>query len=354
MNQRTRLGSLAGAALTIALLVGLATGPVAAPSDDEPSAYVTFCINVHDFFHIDDSADLVIRLIELFERYRVRGDFYLTAPIVRCYASSRPDAIERLRESTMTISYHVRPPHPTYRGFDTRLEGLDPDALAATLFDYETTRLDPATGDLVTGEAGGMAYLTEVFGRAPAACSVPFERWRPAILPIWHDLGAQMTVTYHESGTDSEQPFVWRDGLLIRPSDFSITRWSVDRGPDDAFWWTMLDSPFADAYEPVDRLRSEVAAWPHQRAPFVTVLIHENNFYRRGATPWAHVYYEEAKKMTPREPPFDLDAPDASEPRTEANAEAIWAAYEALVAYASTNLHVVTSEDIVRMARNNI
>jgi hypothetical protein len=332
--------------------MALAVGPTGAPSDEEPVAYVTFCVNVHDFFHVDDSADIVIRLVDLFEAHGVRGDFYFTAPIVRFYEASRPDAIERLRESDMTISYHVRPPHPTYRGFDSRLEGLDPEALASTLLEFETTRLDLSTGELIPGESGGMAYLTEVFGRAPVVCSVPFERWRSAILPTWHDLGAQMTVTYHESGTDLEHPFVWRDGLLIRPSDFSITRWSVEPGPDDAFWWTMLDSPFADAYEPATRLQQELSAWNHDRPPFITVLIHENNFFRHGATPWAHVYYEETKKVTPRDPPFDLDVPDASEPRTEANAEAIWEAYEALVAYAAKHLHVVTSEDIVRMARD--
>ncbi len=339
-------------ALALAAFAGLVVGPSAAPSrnGDEPTAYITFCINVHDFFHVDESADILLRLVDLFERHGVRGDFYLTSPMVHCYGETRPDVIARLRDSDMTISYHVRPPHPTYRGFDGRLEELHPDELAATLLAYETTRLDLATGNLIAGEPGGMRYLTEVFGRPPTVGSVPFERWRPALLPIWHDLGARMTVTYHETGTDPEDPFVWRDGLLIRPSDFSITRWSADPGPEDQFWWNMLDTPLADRYVPADHLRQELATWDHDRPPFVTVLIHENNFTRRHATPWAHVYYEETRKATPREPPFDLEAPDASDPRTADNAAAIWSAYEDLVAFAAEHLRVVTSEDIVRMA----
>lgn len=320
------------------------------PIGADPGAYVTFCINVHDFVHVDDSADTVLRLVELFETHGVRGDFYLTAPMVHAYVENRPDVVERLRDSDMTISYHVRPPHPAYRGFDRRLTDLGPEALTATLRDYETHRLDLETGDVNLDEPGGYAYLTEVFGRPPTVVSVPFERWRPALLPIWAELGARAAMIYHETGTDPDDPFVWRDDLLVRPSDFSITRWQGPDGASDAFWWTMLDMPVADAFVPVDRLKGELASWTHGRAPFVTVLIHENNFTHRGATPWARVYYEDQAKAAPKLPPYDLDAPDASAPRTPENVDAIWNAYVDLVAYAAEHLTVVTSEDIVRLA----
>jgi len=348
------------AALSIARWIGVlglgvalaACGTVRPSSGEEfdPVATLTFCINVHDFFHVGESADTLLRLIDLFERYGVRGDFYLTAPMVHGYAEERPEVIERLRESGMTISTHVRPPHPAYRGFDALLEGISPAALERVLRDYETYRLDLATGGLVLDDVGGIACFEAFFEAPPVVASVPFERWRPALLPIWSDLGVRMTVTYHETGTDVEEPFVWRDGLLIRPSDFSITRWSVRPEQEPQFWWNMLDTPLADRYVPVERLREELDDWSETRAPFVTVLIHENNFTRRAATPWANVYYSDEKKATPLEPPFDLDAPDASEPRTAENIEAIWEAYEALIAYASENLRVLTSAEIVRLA----
>jgi len=58
------------------------------------------------------------------------------------------------------------------------------------------------------------------------------------------------------------------------------------------------------------------------------------------------------KKGNPLPPPWDLNAPDPSKPRTEADKAAIWAAYEELVAYAAAHLTVITSEDIVALAKN--
>jgi len=234
------------------------SAPLAEGEDAHTPAYITFCVHVHDFIHVDESADTILSLIDLFESHTVCGDFYFTSPIIRAYEEERPDVVDRLRERDMTISHHIRPPHPAYRGFDGRLEELDPAALGNLLRDYETYGLDLATGGLILDELGGMAHLAEVLGQAPCACSIPFEQWRSALLPIWHEMGGRMTVSYHESGTDPEQPFVWRDGLIIRPSDFSITRWVVREGQEAQFWWNMLDTPLAIEYVPVERLQTEL------------------------------------------------------------------------------------------------
>jgi len=317
-----------------------------------PAAYITFAINTHDILHPNESADTLLRLISIFEKYNVRGDFYLTAPMVHLYSQQRPDVIDRLRESGMTISYHIRPPHPVYSGFDDRLGDLDDAPLAETLREYETYRLDMASGDLIYEEPGGYSFVADTFGQPPVVVSLPNERYRSQGLPIFAELGAQMTVTYHESGTDPEQPFEWRDGLLIRPSDFSITRWpSPDKPESSAFWWNMLDTPIADLYNPTTHLQTQLAEWEGERPPFITVLIHENNYYRRGGTPFTFIYWADKDKTQPLSPPFDLDAPDASRPRTGANQDAIWEAYEEIIAYAATHLSVVTSEDIVNLEK---
>jgi len=316
-------------------------------------AYVTFAINVHDIVHVNESGDTLLRLIDLFEEYGVRGDFYLTAPMTHLYAEQRPDVIKRLRKSDMTISYHVRPPDPLYSGFDQRLQGLDEATLADTILDYQTCRLDMATGDLLRDEPGGYKYVADVFDRNPVVVSVPNARWRDAALPVFAKLGAQATVIYHETGTDPDQPFEWRDGLLIRPSDFSVTRWSNPSNPDptnEPFWWNILNTPLADEYNPSAYLQTQLDAWDEERPPFVTVLIHENNYYRRAQTPFANIYWADGDKSRPLSPPYDLDAPDASLPRPPQSQEAIWAAYEELVAYAATHLSVVTSEDLVALA----
>lgn len=318
----------------------------------EPKAYMTFVINVHDFRHVDDSANTILRLIGLFEKYKVKGDFYLTGPMVQLYAEKRLDVIRRLRESDMTISYHVRPPHPLYVGFDQRLKGLDDQALAATLRDYETYRLDLATGDLIREQPGGYSYVAQTLGRAPVTITAPTGDWRikTAAHKVFAGLGAQMTVIYHERGTDLNQPFEYRDGLLVRPSDFSIMAWAVG-GKPEAPWWNMLDTPMAKDYDPTTYLEKELAAWQGSRSPFITSLIHENNFYRKGGESWTLIYYAHNNKTQPLSPPFNLNAPDPSQPRTAANQEAIWAAYEQLVATAAAKLKVVTSEDIVALAK---
>ncbi len=338
------------------------TATIAAPSNTKtetlitragasPTGYMTFAINVHDWRHIDESADTLLRLIGIFEKYGVRGDFYLTAPMVELYAQQRPDVLTRLKESGMTISYHVRPPHPLYTGFDQRLHGLDDQALTATLRDYETYRLDLATGDLDRSQPGGYTYVAQTFGRAPVVVGAPNndQRIKTAALSLYKELGGQMAVIVLLPIADPNQPFEYRDGLLVRPSDFSITRWAVDNKPV-AFWWNMLDSPLADEYAPIGYLQKQLASWQGSRAPFITSLIHENNFYRSGPESWTLIYYADKEKTKPLSPPFDLGAPDPSRSRSLENQQAIWEAYEQLVAYAATSLRVVTSEDIVALA----
>ncbi|MFZ5819938.1 MAG: hypothetical protein ACOYYJ_08550, partial [Chloroflexota bacterium] len=337
------------------------------PSPDGRGAggegYISFIINVHDWPHPGESADILLRLVDLFERYGVRGDFYFTPEITRELAETRPDVIERFKNSNMTVSYHVRPPHPLYTGFDSRLKGLSDEALYQTLLDYETYALDLETGDLDRSQPGGYAYVAQVFGRNPIVASAPSSdrRIKDAAQRAYASLGAQMTVLYHEEGTKLEQPFEYVNGLLARPSDFSVTRVTPVDGSDN-FWWNFMSRPNAAGYNPTKMLQSQLAEWVGQngiltnsRAPFITALIHENNFYRSGAEGWTSIYFDMngAKKGNPLPAPWDLSAPDPSRPRAEEDQAAIFAAYEEMVAYAAANLSVVTSEDILVLANNS-
>lgn len=321
----------------------------------EPQGYITFAINVHDWTHPDESAATLTRLLDLFERYSVRGDFYFTPEITRELAGKYPPVIDRIKHSSHTISYHIRPPHPAYPGFDQRLMGLDPEELYNLLRDYETYGLDLTTGELVREQQGGYLYVASVFGRKPVVASTPNPD--PIIKDVgqklFRDLGARMTVLYHESGTQIDRPFEWVNGLLVRPSDFSITRTTKINGRDE-FWWNYMTAPDAYRYKPKAMLEAELAAWRASganRAPFITVLIHENNFVRRGEG-WSWIYYSMNGKRRgdPLPPPWNLAAPDGTQVRPAEEQEAIWQAYEELVAFASQTLQVVTAEDLVAMA----
>ena len=329
--------------------------------DTGTPAYISFIINVHDWTHPTESADLLLKLVDLFEKYSVRGDFYFTAEITRELAEKRPDVIERFRNSDMTINYHVRPPHPLYLGFDSRLKNLSDEELYQTILDYETYALDLTTGDLDRSRPGGYIYVAQVFGRNPVVASAPNgdPRIKDAAQRVYAALGAQATVLYHESGTKVEEPFETVNGLLVRPSDFSVTRTTLIDGTEN-FWWNFMSKPNAAEYNPTALLQSQLAEWVGQignltysRAPFVTSLIHENNYYRSGAEAWSSIYFtmDKGKKAEPLSPPFNLSASDPSHLRTEADQSAIFAAYEELVAYAAANLTAVTSEDILKLAQ---
>ncbi|MBI5354237.1 MAG: hypothetical protein HZB50_16460 [Chloroflexi bacterium] len=322
-----------------------------------PSAYISFIINVHDWIHTDESADTLMKLVDLFEKYNVRGDFYFTAEVTRKLAEERPDVIERFKNSNMTISYHVRPPHPLYTGFDSRLQNLSDDELVQTLLDYETYALDLETGDLDRSQPGGYTYVAQVFGRYPVVASAPNnnQRIKDAAQRVYASLGAQMTILYHEEGTKVAQPYEYVNGLLVRPSDFSVTRTTIIDGTDN-FWWNFMSGPNANEYNPTKMLQSQIAEWEghnYGRAPFITALIHENNYYRSGAEAWSSIYFtmEKGQKADPLSPSYNLNAPDPSKLRSPEEQQAIFAAYEELVAYAAAHLMVVTSEDIVELAK---
>jgi len=334
--------------------------PNLTPDTSPLTPYITFVVNVHDWIHPDESADILLKLVDLFARYNVRGDFYFTAEITRELAENRPEVIERFVDSDMTVSYHVRPPHPLYTGFDSHLKSLSDEELYRTLLDYETYALDLESGDLDYSQAGGYIYVASIFGRNPVVAAAPNNdpRIKETAQRVYAQLGAQMTILYHEEGTKADRPFEYVNRLLVRPSDFSVTRTTLIDGTEN-FWWNFMSKPNADEYNPTALLQRQLAEWAghaesvtYKRAPFITSLIHENNFYRSGAEAWSSIYFtmDKGKKDVPLPPPWDLSAPDPSRLRSEADQQAIFAAYEELVAFASANLTVVTSEDILALA----
>lgn len=328
-------------------------GQTSLKSQTAQKAYVSFVVNVHDIKNVNDSANSIKNLVELFQKNNVKGDFYFTEPILKLYEKQRPEVVALLKNSNMTISYHVRPPHPTYPGFDGLLKNIPPDQLLQTLTDYETYELDLTTGGLNKNKKGGYRYVQELLGRSPV--TVPGFSGKSEIqtirLKVLKDMGAGAVVLYHESGTPIENPLQTQEGLLIRPSDFSITRWKVGNMKNENFWWNMFDKPEASEFNPTQYFKKQLANWTEKRAPFVTVIIHENNLYRGGATPWQNSFFQDKDNRIIKQPPYDLNAPDASKPRSEQNKKQIWDAYAAFVEYAAKNLDVVTSEDLVTMAQ---
>ncbi len=342
-----------GAAKAAAVPVATAPSPVAtaAPAAGQGLSgpgYITFAVNVHDWCHPRESADTLKRLAGMFKRHGVKGDFYLTAPVVTTYREHCPDVIKTLKDTGMCISYHFRPPHPAYTGFSDRLASLNGAELDAALRDVETCELDLATGVINKDRKGGYALVAEVLGAQPvcvsALCDTP--KIKMGLLKIYREMGARMALMYHESGTKVEQPFEFVEGLLVRPSDFSITRCKTPNEPSDNFWWNLVNRD--SAADPTAMLKKELAHWKASRPPLITALIHENNYYRRGAETWKAFYLD---GRTPLPPPWNLKAADPSRARPKQEVEKIFTAYENLLAYSAKHLKVVTSADLADLAR---
>ncbi len=350
--------------LVLPLLLGTATareprgarGPnadavpevVVAVADPCPGGCINFVINVHDVNHVDDSADTILHLVDIFSRSGVKGEFYLTGAICELFLAQRPDVVSRLRSSGMTVSYHVRAPHPLVNGFDGKLVGTDAER-EAVLRDYETYALDRRTGELDRTRPGGYTLVRDTFGSAVTVVTPNKDPLnKRAALHVYRSLGARAVVWYHEEGAALAAPLTLREGLVVRPSDIGLTRW-LDRGGVEQFWWNRVGRDAA--FNPTSRLKERLATWKAggARGAFVTSLVHENNFYRFGPEGWTLSYYSGKDKDTPLPPPWNVNPEEVSRVRGKDEQDAIWTAYEDMVRWSKGNLRVVTGTELADM-----
>ena len=316
----------------------------------DPLGYITFVVKVGDFIHLDQSSETLLKLVDLFESNGVKGDFYLTGPMTHAYMEKHPEVIQRLTDTGMTISYQVRPPHPLVPGFQGPLQIGAVNLKLERIEDYESHRLDLRTGGLLESEPGGFRYLTEIFKAPPYTVSTPKDSIQGFALPLFPRMGAQMVVLDHPSNTSIDNPLVQVHGMWVRPADIQISHWTSVGIDASMAWWDMLATDFAASYQPVSHLQEELESWGVDRLPFVIVTIDAYNFYREGPPPWTMIYYQAPGSTQPNSPPYNLDAPDLTSPRSPENEIAVWEAYSDLVEWAATYMQVVTSADIVHMA----
>ena len=287
---------------------------------------VTFVVNTHDWYNIDHSAQTLHRLMDLFAKYQIRGEFYFTEGVFRICEDKHPDVLQRMLAEKMTISFHMRVPHPvTFGGAKQKeLDALPHDQLVAELKKYETFALDLTTGGLTTDE-GGYAYMKKKIGYAPPVAGLNAKTKNPedAELEVLQGMGLQMYVRHHTG--DQLQMTKW--GVLARPSEFNI-------GQLETGFWTESETPL------------DPATLFQGAAGYGVVLVHEHDFYAPKVG-WSQVYSTSDGKIKP--PPWDLNATNPDYVfHTDAHAEQIWANYEGFVAYAVKNFNVVTSLEVIQ------
>jgi hypothetical protein len=159
-----------------------------------------------------------------------------------------------------------------------------------------------------------------------------------------------MVVLKEEERSDPGQPYRQEYGMWVRPADIHISHWTSAGIDASMAWWDMLATDFSGSYQPVSHLQEELESWGVDRLPFVIVTIDAYNFYREGPPPWTMIYYQAPGSTQPNSPPYNLDAPDLTLPRSPENGIEVWEAYSDMVEWAATYMQVVTSVDVVNMA----
>ena len=333
--------------LSAALPAQAANGAV---TDPAPRAYVIFSVRIQDWMHFSESADTVIRLIEIFDRNKVRADFLIAGPVADKYARTRPDAISALRNSKMTIGYHLLPPHPAHAGFDQAMRELDSSALSEALPQIERFGVDQATGATDTKRPGGYGLVAELFERPPTVVwpATGGRRIHSGLCELYERLGTRMLILKSDSLREARTAFVFCNRMLIRPNDIPLTQWRADGETTASAWWDRIGEP---AFNPVERIKTMLPQWKGERPPYIVCEMDDNVFVRRGPVAWTPYYYDSLNR--PLKPPFNMQAADPSTPRPKEEQNAIWQSYEALVIHAAKNFKVVTSDDVLRDADSN-
>lgn len=329
---------------------------------NESTIYFTFAINCHDWLNIDQSNATLNALVDIFEKYGVKADFYFTPTLGHYYEDNHPELIARLISTQMGIGFHLRAPHPyghTTTALYAKLRAAaDP---AAAIYDVESQRLDLTTGELIADQPGGLLYIKKLFGISPSVASPSYlgnqgsdKALLEAAYELYYQEGARMIVANHEGGTSLDNPYAYAGKMLKRPSHFSVTRWdSADGKHTDSFWWNHMSDQYAADFDPTQRLKDEIAKLPTSGGPlFGQSLIHENNYYLAN-TPWGPIFYEDKNKTIEKSPPFDLSATAPwIKARDQADQTAILQKYEALVAYVASQprIKVITAKQVVELA----
>lgn len=329
-----------------------AGGPTLSGAGAAPKAYVTFVINVQNFRYLDGSANVVKTLCGIFQKYGVKGDFYLTGNMVQKYRASRNDTIEALK--SQGICYHVRPPHPYYNLFDSRYQSVkdSPSTLSSRIEEFESYAQNLSTGELNKDNPGGFKLVKATFGRAPACVAAPQDdaTIKEAACAWYRSQGAKGVVWFH-----GEQPMdnlIKKHDLVVRPCDVVVDSWAVNKSGDGMLWWNRFEKgePNNEAGYPHKYMQSRVSTFGRGRPPYIVSLIHDDNFQRRGPDAWVNSFWTDTSKSKSKSPPYDLNATDPSSRRSDEEQARILKAYERMVEYCAENYRVVTMNDIANMA----
>jgi hypothetical protein len=301
--------------------------------------YVNFALNVHDWVFPEQSADAVLKTIEIHERYNVPVDIFVDDQVFQIYVEEYPEVIQKLKSSSVvTVCYHIRPPTPTYSHFDIfDLSTKTEDELYDILLEYEEHAINLETA-LPEEKAGGYEFVKDTIGYAPVTVSLLFntDTEKKVMAQIYKEKGAKLGII-HGKTIKSRQTLY---GMLLRPEDIEIK------------WYEQLYRYMNGLVTAESYLTSQIEQAGNGPGLFVNLKMHENNYYTSGTT-FDPVYILNANRETPQDPPYDLSLGEKNaEYKTAEETEALWQWYEDGVAYVAEHPELYTAvgaEDIAEM-----
>lgn len=279
-----------------------------------------FHLNVQDYGYLADSAEIVGRVIDLFETNGLRLDVYLTTWMVDEYQAKYPALLQRiLTHPNISVSYHTRPPKP-YRASFTDRNGQDWYGLYAmdAQKQYDEIKLFESFGvDLVSGQRtaseGGFVKLTRLYGRAPYVGGIEADSQavQAATDRVFKDLGLTFVVAHGRVAYEGDL----RNGIRMKPEVIDAKIFNSD---------PMLDGDTCVALgNGRDIYDCEMArcASSAKRPCTVALKMHDNDFFA-DASWWLTVYNKTA-------PPWDPNRRAAK--LSDSAKAAMWTRYEQIV-----------------------
>jgi acetyl esterase/lipase len=265
-----------------ALLLGVtaaqawaAPRPAQLPGGANGPPYVSFAVYVEDARHPLDSSRTVLGLVDVFRAHGASADVYLTADAVAAYARSVPQALQRLRESGMTLGYLVAGPHPLVPGGP--FASSSAEDLLQLLREHERYAWDPATGALDRSKPGGFAAVADGLGRTPRVVAVPSDdpRLRWAVRRVYGELGAERVVL-DAAGSSAPGSVAPQLNLFTR-SGPCVRSWL----PREPSYWPRIRPPTPDDPAFKDHLADALDQWGPGYTVIFSSAVGESSFYLR-------------------------------------------------------------------------
>ena len=283
--------------------------------------YAQFVLNVHDIVYPNLSAQSINDTITLHETYNVPIDIYLTGPTLHRYIAEQPWIIERMQESDVVyISYHFRPPHPLYTGFDHNgILDLSYDDLYVEIENYNRYKLDLETAEYIEGVEGGYELVKSYFG-APwcVGHTVGANNFNHILAELYSLGGSKFTVShgrdYNLGETDK--------GLFYRPEHAEIKWYEEIRAKRSGQTAENVILDYLSSYG--------------DQGYFVNIKMHENNYYTVG-TPFAPIYWVDGDKSNPNTTPYNLSLGNTTQLRPPGYYEEMFEWYEDALRYVTDN-----------------